>query len=412
MSKSAERTRSEPEASGIPGRSPGRATPDESLERIAAAIPVGVALVRGERLVWINDRLAEMAGRSSPAALVGSGLAELFKDTGNGLPNPSRPRAVECGLPRPDGQLRRAICRLAWPEAGAAPAAWVVEDVTHVRVLETEILRLSRALHHANREEVSLRERLRAERSDREELLGVVSHELRTPLTVIRGYNRLLLAEEVGPLNPEQRRFLEECGKSCQRLNDFIGNLLESSREAASDPVLEVCHSSLVPLIEGAVDLLRPLLEEQGLTVEVVTDPELSPARVDRLRVEQILSNLIGNVIRHGGGGGVIEIAARDLPEQESAGPPGRRFVEISVSDDGPGIPPEDRERIFEPYVQAGEESRAGGLGLGLAICKRLVEAHGGTIGVSERPEGGSCFTFTLPTAGGGHPGGAAASER
>ncbi len=78
----------------------------------------------------------------------------------------------------------------------------------------------------------------------------------------------------------------------------------------------------------------------------------------------------------------------------------GREFVELSVSDEGPGVAPEDRQRIFEPYVQAGDESHAGGLGLGLAICKRLVEAHGGTIGVRERPGGGSCFAFTLPGAG------------
>ena len=72
----------------------------------------------------------------------------------------------------------------------------------------------------------------------------------------------------------------------------------------------------------------------------------------------------------------------------------------MSVADDGPGISPDDRERIFEPYVRAGDESDAGGLGLGLAICKRLVEAHGGVIGVSERPGGGSRFAFTLPASG------------
>ena len=107
-----------------------------------------------------------------------------------------------------------------------------------------------------------------------------------------------------------------------------------------------------------------------------------------------MLTNLLGNAIRYARKGSTIGIATRELRVN------GRAFVELSVSDEGPGVAPDDRERIFDPYVQAGDESHAGGLGLGLAICKRLVEAHGGTISVSERPGGGSCFAFTLPGAG------------
>jgi signal transduction histidine kinase len=289
------------------------------------------------------------------------------------------------------------ICRPAWPESGPDPGLWVIEDATHVRLLERELLRMSQDLHRANREAASLREQLRAERAEREELLTVVSHELRTPVTVIGGYNRLLLAEEVGPLTEEQRGFLQESAKSCQRLNAFIGNLLEASRASRGDEVLEVCNASLARSIDDVVKLLRPLLDQRQLRLKVAVAPGADRARFDRLRLEQILTNLLGNAIKFSEPGGAIEIATRECPAPEGAAAAGLRFVEVTVSDDGPGVAPEDRERIFDPYVQAGDESRAGGLGLGLAICKRLVEAHGGTIGVGERPGGGSCFSFTLP---------------
>jgi signal transduction histidine kinase len=364
----------------------------EWIEPIASAIPDGFILVRDDRIVWANARFVEMCGRGSLPPLLGTPRLDLFADTGRGLPCDQAPRALECGLHRPDGERRTVICRPVWAESAESPGAWVVEDLTHVRVLETELLRASQELQGALRELESGRERLRAERSEREELLSVVSHELRTPVTVIRGYNRLLLSGEVGDLNPEQERFLAESSKSCQRLDNFIGNLLEASRESKGDEVLEIGVGALGPLIDGVVRSLAPLLEENRIAVRVDVSPEAERARFDPMRLEQILTNLVGNAIRHGGPGGRIEIATRKRPPV--SGEPPR--VEISVSDEGPGVAPEDRERIFRPYVQAGAKGRAGGLGLGLAICRRLVDAHGGSIEVVDRPGPGSCFRFSL----------------
>ena len=120
-------------------------------------------------------------------------------------------------------------------------------------------------------------------------------------------------------------------------------------------------------------------------------DPNGCRARFDRSACEQILINLIGNAIRYAVRR--ILVSTRRLRTQ------GRELIEISVSDDGPGVPAADRIRIFDSYVQVGDEERSGGLGLGLSICKRLVEGHGGTIGVSDRPGGGAHFAFTLPGA-------------
>ena len=192
----------------------------ESLMRLATAMPEGVALLREGCVVWANERLVEMTGWGSSDALAGTPLRDLFGDAGQGLPD-GRLKPVECRLHRANGQERTVVCRPAWP--GAVPGAdvWVVEDATRRRELEGELLAMSRDLHRANRELASTREKLRQERAEREELLTVVSHELRTPITVIAGYARLLLAEEVGPLGADQRRFLDETQKSCRRLDAF-----------------------------------------------------------------------------------------------------------------------------------------------------------------------------------------------
>jgi signal transduction histidine kinase len=365
--------------------------------QLAETLPQGVAVVRGGTLVWASDTLAELCGRSSSSELCGSVFQELFKDTGRGLPEPEGSTAQECSVRRVDGSVEPVVCRRIGHDDAAEEDLWIVENPARLRMLEAELLVLSRRLHDVNRELVSLRERLRIERSEREELLTVVSHELRTPVTIINGYNRLLLSEEVGPLTEDQRRFLVESTKGCQRLDSFIGNLLEASRVCAGHEILEVCRESLREAVEAVVELLQPFLEQQGIRVEIDIPNEADCAEFDRQRVEQVLTNLIGNAIKHAPDSRTIAIAASRLTAP--AGPEGRdrEFVAISVSDDGPGVAAADRERIFDAYVQAGGRGRAGGLGLGLAVCKRLVEAHGGSIAVKDRPQGGSRFEFTLP---------------
>ncbi|UCE86156.1 MAG: PAS domain-containing sensor histidine kinase [Deltaproteobacteria bacterium] len=363
-------------------------------QRLAEGLPVGIAFCSQGRIRWANAAFLRLFGCGELSKLCGTSWSALFEDSGAGLPDPTAV-GVECDLRRPDRAPRRVLVRQIGAGRDASEEAWTIVDVTHERQLEVEVHRAGRALHRANRNAEALAERLRREAEEREELLTVVSHELRTPVTVIAGYNKLLLSETVGPLNEEQRRFLNESTKSCQRLSGFIGNLLEASRERAGDSALEVSLCPLAPTIEGVVQSLAPLLEERGLKIELHFGAGASRARFDPLRIEQVLTNLVGNAIKHARPGGRIEISTRRV------GPSACGFVEVAVSDDGPGIAEEDRERIFQPYVQAGEDGPAGGLGLGLAICRRIVEAHGGSIRVAESDVGGARFVFTLPAAGG-----------
>jgi len=270
---------------------------------------------------------------------------------------------------------------------------WLFADLSHQHTVDREMLRTSRELHDANRDLARLREKLTSVGAEHEELLGVVSHELRTPLTVMLGYNRLLLSDQVGPLTAEQRRFLLESTKSCQRLNEFVGRLLASSREGVREDALDLRKGMVEDTIRSVVSFLRPLLEEHELHVELGLAAEVPQVRFDPARIEQVLTNLLGNAIKYAKSGGSVRIETRTLCAGNLS------FVEISVADDGPGVACADRRRIFEPYVRGATPSEASGLGLGLAISRRIVEAHGGAISVSDREGGGSRFAFTLPCA-------------
>jgi signal transduction histidine kinase len=365
--------------------------------RLLDATSDGLAGVEDGVLVWANAALARLAGLSRADDLVGTSLAELLRAPDGAVAAVLAglgAAPLRCRLARPDGVERPVVVELVDPGAADAAPVVCVRDVGELLTLEAEVLRTGRALHDARRELAALRERLRSESAEREELLTVVSHELRTPCTVIQGYNRLLLSGRFGELSERQRRFLEESQKSCQRLNAFIGNLVETARQSLSVGPLEVAEAPLAPLVEGVVRHLAPLLEEQRLRVELDLHRDAPRVRCDPPRVEQVLVNLIGNALKFAPIGSAVEIASRTVEQG------GRRMVEIAVLDAGPGVDPRDAERIFEPYVQAGERRKAGGLGLGLAICRRIVEAHGGRIGVEPRPGGGARFAFTLPAAG------------
>jgi signal transduction histidine kinase len=348
----------------------------------------GLALVRRDRIVWANATLAALVGSPDAKQLSGAALEDVFADVGPDalLHGPSRCRLVRFA------QEPRAV--VVEPVATRAQDAHVlrVRDVTDLNALESEVLRTGRLLHDANRELVALRERLRIESDEREEILTVVSHELRTPITVIAGFNRLLLGDSAGPLTDRQRHFLEESQKGCQRLNSFVANLLEAARQGAYVGPLEVTEAPIRDSIDAVVDLLAPLLREAGVSVEVDVARDTPRARFDPPRVEQVLTNLVTNALRYAPAQTVIHVFARGVREGD------RPLVEVAVADAGPGVAPRDRSRIFEPYVQI-EERRAGGLGLGLAICKRIVEAHGGTIATEESPTGGARFVFRLPAA-------------
>lgn len=268
---------------------------------------------------------------------------------------------------------------------------------------------LERTLSAAREEIAALEARLATEARSRVELIHLVSHELRTPITVISGFARLLQGESAGKLGPEQRRYVEECLAACRRLDRLVGDLLAASSDSSQSISIEPRAMDLDAGLRSLLESLEPLLAERGQRVETrwggARRVELDPGRI-----EQVMTNLLRNAVRHGRAGGRIRVAtelvaleeANECHTERGFGAEGRRggesSVRISVEDDGPGILEADRERILQAYVRGPTNGDHGGLGIGLAICRRIILAHGGTISVgSSRQLGGARFSVVLP---------------
>ena len=217
-----------------------------------------------------------------------------------------------------------------------------------------------------------------------------VSHELRTPLTAIKGAVDLVLREVAGPLTEKQMHYLTRVRSNTQHLAGLINDLLDLSKIESGKVEVKASRFSLGDLVYEVSESLRPLAAEKVITLEVVgAEPALS-VWADRDKVNQILMNLISNAIKFTPAQGRITVAALRN---------GSGNVQVSVSDTGPGVPPDEKEKVFDKFYQIAEVGGAKpkGTGLGLAICKALVELHGGKIWVESEPSGGSKFCFALP---------------
>ncbi len=229
----------------------------------------------------------------------------------------------------------------------------------------------------------------------RTELVHLVAHELRTPITVISGFGRLLLQSDTrGALCEKQRHFIDESLKACRRLDRFVDDLMEAGTSSGTPLSIEILEADLHETIHGQLESLAPLLDERGMRMDLRLAPALPRFGFDPRRIEQVITNLMTNAIRYGRPRGVVRIATALPPLAD-----GQRVVAVSVEDDGAGIPENDRERLFAPYVRGEAQTKAGGLGIGLAICRRIVDAHGGSICVDSGELGGARFVFTLPFA-------------
>ncbi|HEU4712359.1 MAG TPA: ATP-binding protein [Pyrinomonadaceae bacterium] len=217
--------------------------------------------------------------------------------------------------------------------------------------------------------------------------IATASHELRTPLTSVQMGVHLLLEGAAGELNQKQVEVLGACREDCDRLDKLMRDLLDLSKIEAGEnrPALEPTKTT--DLISAATRELRPQVESKGLEFKVEAPGELPNVMVDQAQVERVLANLVVNAIRYTSQG---EIRISALPRGN--------FVAVSVSDTGMGIAQEYLPHIFDKFVQVPGAPTAGA-GLGLAISRLIVEAHGGQISAQSEPKKGSTFTFTLPIA-------------
>jgi signal transduction histidine kinase/putative methionine-R-sulfoxide reductase with GAF domain len=220
------------------------------------------------------------------------------------------------------------------------------------------------------------------------EFLASMSHELRTPLNAIIGFSDVLLQGMFGEMSEKQTEYLQDILASGQHLLSLINDILDLSKIEAGRMDLDLADFHLPSAIDDALLLMRERASRRGLALKRHVDERLGEIRADQRKVKQVLLNLLSNAVKFTPEGGRIDMRAV-LADGT---------VEISVTDTGIGIAPEDQETVFEEFRQVGHsERKAEGTGLGLALCRKFVELHGGRIWVKSQIGQGSTFTFTLP---------------
>ena len=217
-----------------------------------------------------------------------------------------------------------------------------------------------------------------------------VSHELRTPLTAIEGLADNLLDGVTGPLTTKQASYMFGIRESTARLERLINDLLDLSVIEAGKTELKPTSFSMMGLLREVTDTLKPMAEQKQITVEIGSANGHSMAWADRDKVTQVLTNLIGNAVKFTPNLGKVSMLVS---------PTKNAWLQVSISDTGPGIPPGEAGKIFDEFYQMSHPGRekSKGVGLGLAISKKLVEMHGGKIGVESVVGRGSSFSFTVP---------------
>jgi signal transduction histidine kinase len=220
------------------------------------------------------------------------------------------------------------------------------------------------------------------------EFLANMSHELRTPLNAVIGFTEVLLERYFGEINAKQEEYLRDVLSSGQHLLSLINDILDLSKVEAGRMELEVSTFDLGPVLEAGLVMVKERATRKGIALSLEVDQDTGRVEADERKVKQVAFNLLTNAVKFTPDGGRITVSARRRD--------GR--VEVVVADTGVGIAPEEQGRVFEEFGQA--RSAAGqseGTGLGLALCKRFVELHGGSIAVASQLGGGSTFTVSLP---------------
>jgi signal transduction histidine kinase len=331
------------------------------------ALEEGMLWLDGRRrIARVNSALARMAERV-PARIVGQPLGSLLADP-QGTPV-DEPIALETArLRMPDGTLRPVALR---PAPGGA---LLVRDRAREARLERELWRASAGAGSPGASS---------------EAGALLEHEIRTASTVIGGYLRMLARGQAGETGAPMRELLDLALREVDRIGRLADELLDLAQGERGGELRVVRKPErLGDVIAGAVAAYAPLAQGHGVEIELDADGD-PPFALDRARIEELLRNLLANATEHSPDGGRVRVVTQ-LVECDA----GLEF-HLSVFDDGPGIRPEDASRIFEPHVRLRDDGP--GRGLGLALCRQVAEAHGGSIRAETSGPGGHVrVTFPL----------------
>jgi two-component system sensor histidine kinase KdpD len=263
----------------------------------------------------------------------------------------------------------------------AQPRYFRPPDQLHL--LEAFAQQIALALERAQLAEEAEQARVQMETEQlRSSLLSSVSHDLRTPLAAITGAASTLLENEMVD-KTTQHELIQTIREEADRLNRLVGNLLDMTRVESGAIQVKKNWQPLEEVVGVALSRLEGQLGERPVSVHLPSDLPLVP--LDEVLIEQVLVNLLENAVKYTPPGSPIDLSAWAGDQQ----------VTVEVADRGPGLPAGDEQRVFEKFFRA--QSATGGAGLGLTICRGIIEAHGGRIWAENRPDGGAVFRFTLP---------------
>lgn len=346
----------------LAGRASELAQDRARTDAILAGMVEGVMVVTAQGRVQLVNRAARsILGLDEPSA--GVHYLELVRHPAiarllTQALTDARPAALEFTPPRPPA--RRVLARAAPVTGdGANGAVLVLHDISDLQ---------------------------RADQM-RRDFVANVSHELRTPLTAIRGYVEALCDEPAA--SPDQQKFLEVIARHVSRMERLVRDLLRLAALDARQEPAERSDTPLQQLLGGAVADLGPAIEARQQRVEVAVHPDVAVIRTDPSKLQDVVRNLVENAVNYSPEGRRIDVEAR---------PDGDECL-ITVSDEGPGIPEQDLERVFERFyrVDKARSRESGGTGLGLSIVKHLVHLLGGRVWAANRPEGGARLSVALP---------------
>lgn len=365
---------------------------EEKFRAVAETAPDAIvsADARGT-ITYFNGGAERIFGYRAPD-VIGKPLALLIPDRFHDAQRQAYSRFLSTGDPRIIGRMVELVGRkkdgsefpvelsqAVWRSGGETFFTGILRDISERRRAEEGIRRA--------KEEA---ERATQAKSD---FLSRMSHELRTPLNAVIGFSDLLLERIAGEITAKQEEFLRDIRNSGAHLLALINDILDISKIEAGRMQLQFTDTDLTEVVTDALTTLQPLSAQKGLDVSSVLDPGVVTVRADRVRLRQILYNLLSNAAKFTPPGGRIRVEAHRVNDE----------VEIAVVDTGPGISPDDLGKLFQEFSQlrGGEQSGHVGTGLGLALVKRLVELHGGRVRVESEVGKGSRFLIRLSLAAG-----------
>ncbi len=337
---------------------------------LESAPDAGIIVDEEGRIVDVNSRAETLFGEQ-PSDLTGRSIAEFAADSPLAKPVPAW---------RWNEPFDLSVPRRLGPD--------LPTEVIATPIQTRDGLLVSIALRDVT-ERKAMIARLRESDRLKSEFVSTVSHEMRTPLTVIREFSSLVVDEVAGPINDEQRHHLDTVVRNCDRLTGLIGDLLELARLESGKYRMDRRQTDLGPLLERCVDELQALASVKHHTLSLHIEGPLPQVLCDPDRVTQVVVNLVGNAHKFTPPGGSITVSAGAVDHT----------VEVSVTDSGVGIAPENHGKIFGAFVQIDREDGPGaqGTGLGLNVTRQIVEMHGGRMRLQSAVGLGSTFSFSLP---------------